>query len=379
MLAADTGLRVAAPAGSFTRNTGLLGTAHVFAKGSGLRVAAPACSSAASVFTESIGLRVATLAGPTTGVTGSPSTGGVSLWAATACAEGIGLRAAAPAVMPTGEATCEVSIKSMSIECLIEGHSKQYDPRRLRDKGGTAVGCSYGGFVLMHRDGGALAWKCRAQGFPTDRPGDQGLLMASLAYRWTLALRMSLADLDVGAEQTQPTSLLTDSQIRLDGDNCRAIAPRKCAAAGNAADIVTKPLGGPAYVATEQPSLVWRTRRRWSGRSGGPPPGSWNVRQEAARTVPGEAQPGRSRALARRPQARAKASYLKPVTKRGEGKQRESLGYGKGKPPRQADASTTKTKARKREAQPRRGRARARRRRRSSSRRYRVIFPTVNT
>ena len=122
--------------------------------------------------------------------------------------------------------------------------------------------------------------------------------MASLAYRWTLALRMLLADLDVGAEQTQPTLLLTDSQILLDGTNCerlgkssrwlaaryamirfgiacRAIAPRKCAAADNVADIVTKPLGGPAYARhratilglAHAATLVWE--ERW-----GPPPGA---------------------------------------------------------------------------------------------------------
>ena len=122
--------------------------------------------------------------------------------------------------------------------------------------------------------------------------------MASLAYRWTLALRMLPADLDVGAEQTQPTSLLTDSQILLDGDNCerlgkssrwpaacyvkvrfgiacRAIAPRKCAAAGNVADIGTKPLGGPAYARhratilglAHAAALVWE--ERW-----GPLPGA---------------------------------------------------------------------------------------------------------
>jgi len=137
--------------------------------------------------------------------------------------------------------------------------------------GNAPDGLSYGGFVLMHRGGGALAWKCRKQAVPTDSPGAQELLMATLAYRWTLSLRMLLADLGLGAPAVGPTTLWTDSQILLDGTRCERlgkssrwlaaryammrfgvacgiIAPSKCPAADNVSDIVTKPLTGEALV-----------------------------------------------------------------------------------------------------------------------------------
>ena len=162
-----------------------------------------------------------------------------------------------PLVIHSGEPSAEVGDGVFDIYCD-------------SSHGNAPDGHSYGGFVLMHRGGGALAWKCRVQGFPTDSPGAQELLMASLAYRWTLALRMLVADLDVGVGQDDPTPLWTDFQILLDGTNCerlgkssrwlaaryamirfgiacRAIFPRKCPAAENVADIVTKPLAGVAY------------------------------------------------------------------------------------------------------------------------------------
>jgi len=131
--------------------------------------------------------------------------------------------------------------------------------------GNAPDGSSYGGFVLMHRGGGALAWKCRAQGIAADSPGAQELLMATVAYRWSLSLRMLLADLGLDAELVEPTILWTDSQILLDGTRCErlgkssrwlaaryamirfgimcgAITACKRDAADNVSDIVTKPL-----------------------------------------------------------------------------------------------------------------------------------------
>ena len=136
--------------------------------------------------------------------------------------------------------------------------------------GNAPDGSSYGGFVLMHRGGGALAWKCRAQAMATDSPGAQELLMATLAYRWKLSLRMLLVDLEIGAELVDPTIVWTDSQILLDGTQCErlgkssrwlaaryamirfgiqcgAIVARKRDGDDNVADIVTKPLTGAAF------------------------------------------------------------------------------------------------------------------------------------
>ena len=136
--------------------------------------------------------------------------------------------------------------------------------------GNAPDGHSYGGFVLMHRGGGALAWKCRKQASPTDSPGAQELLIASLAYRWTLGLRMLLADLELGYHIQDPTPLWTDSQTVLDGTHGErlgkssrwlatrramirvgeergTIDPRKLDGAEMVADIVTKALGGTVF------------------------------------------------------------------------------------------------------------------------------------
>jgi len=124
----------------------------------------------------------------------------------------------------------------------------------------------------MYNGGGALAWKSRNQAFPTDSPGAQELLVATLAYRWTLSLRMLLADLDLGVALARPTLMWTDSQILLDGTNCErlgkssrwlssryammrfgeacgAIAPTKLAAEENVSNAMTKPEVSSLFVA----------------------------------------------------------------------------------------------------------------------------------
>ena len=73
--------------------------------------------------------------------------------------------------------------------------------------GNAPNGHSYGGFLLMNSRGGAQAWKCRKQAFPTDSPGAQELIAATMAYRWTMSLRMLLADLDLGVAIMDPTPL----------------------------------------------------------------------------------------------------------------------------------------------------------------------------
>jgi hypothetical protein len=121
----------------------------------------------------------------------------------------------------------------------------------------------YGGFILMHRGGGALAWKRRAQ-------ATQELQATTLEYRCSLSLRVLLADLDVGTELAGPAIIWADSKILLDGIRCErlvkpsrwlaaryamirfgiqcgAITARKREGAENASDIVTKPLTGALF------------------------------------------------------------------------------------------------------------------------------------
>jgi hypothetical protein len=89
--------------------------------------------------------------------------------------------------------------------------------------GNAPDGHSFGGFVLMHNVGGALAWKSRNQAFPTGSPGAQELMVATLACYWTLSLRMLLAHLDLGVASVRPTLVWTDSQTLLDGANCERL------------------------------------------------------------------------------------------------------------------------------------------------------------
>jgi len=136
--------------------------------------------------------------------------------------------------------------------------------------GNAEDGLSYGGFVLTHNGGGALAWKSRCQARPSDSPGAQELLMGTTAYRWILAQRMLLTDLDLGVAPTAPTTLWTDSQILLDGTHCERlskdsrwvasryammrfgeamgiISPQKTAAEDNRGDPFTKPEAGAMF------------------------------------------------------------------------------------------------------------------------------------
>jgi hypothetical protein len=95
--------------------------------------------------------------------------------------------------------------------------------------------------------------------------------MAVLAYKYVLAMRTLLVDLDVGVAPTKATDLFSSAQALIDGTGCerlrkssRWMATRyammrwglacstirlaKVAAADNCADIVTKCLVGEAFV-----------------------------------------------------------------------------------------------------------------------------------
>ena len=138
--------------------------------------------------------------------------------------------------------------------------------------GNAEDGQSYGGFIIMHNGGGAIAWKCLAQDFIADSPSAQELAMATTCYKYIMALRMMLYELRVGPPgAVDPTPIYTDSQVLLDGAaserlskssrwlaaryammrrgrESRQIAPLKVAAEDNVADIVTKPLTGALFI-----------------------------------------------------------------------------------------------------------------------------------
>ena len=136
--------------------------------------------------------------------------------------------------------------------------------------GNAEDGASYGGFIIMNKGGGALAWKCKAQEIATDSTGAQELVMATTCYKYVAALRMLLLDMRVGAEQMDPTPMYTDSQILLNGTDCErlvkssrwlasryamirygkacgVINPIKVPGEDNVADIVTKALTGQVF------------------------------------------------------------------------------------------------------------------------------------
>ena len=136
--------------------------------------------------------------------------------------------------------------------------------------GNAEDGLSYGGFILMCRRGGALAWKCAKPSAGDDSTGAAELRMSTLALKYIVGMRTLQRDLDVGVAPLYPTPLFTDAQAMIDGTGCerlskssRWMASRyamirwglacgtinlaKVAAADNCADIVTKVLVGEAF------------------------------------------------------------------------------------------------------------------------------------
>ena len=133
--------------------------------------------------------------------------------------------------------------------------------------GNADGGRSYGGFVIMNNGGGALAWKCIPHPIATDSPGAQELMMGTACLKYIMGMRMLLLDLGVPADEMGPTTMMTDSQIMLDGTACeklvklsrwlaaryamirngiasKLIDPTKVEGKMNVADILTKPLCG---------------------------------------------------------------------------------------------------------------------------------------
>ena len=153
--------------------------------------------------------------------------------------------------------------------------------------GNGELGASIGGFVLMARGspsgvagapeegaagGGALAWRCGIQHEGDDSSAAAELRMATLAYKFTLAARFLLTELDVGVAPAGPTLFHLDAQAVLDGTtcerlakksrwmamryamlrwgmHCRTIDPRKLHSSRNPSDGLTKCLVGAAFLA----------------------------------------------------------------------------------------------------------------------------------
>jgi len=74
--------------------------------------------------------------------------------------------------------------------------------------------------------GGALAWKCGIQHEGDDSSAAAELRMASLAYKYTLAARFLLTELDVGVAPSKPTPFHLDAQAVLDGTTCEKLAKK---------------------------------------------------------------------------------------------------------------------------------------------------------
>ena len=96
--------------------------------------------------------------------------------------------------------------------------------------------------------------------------------MATLAYKYTLAARFLLTELDVGVAPSRPTTFYLDAQAVLDGTTCERLSkgsrwmamryamlrwgimcgtidPHKRPSASNPSDGLTKCLVGPSFIA----------------------------------------------------------------------------------------------------------------------------------
>ena len=119
----------------------------------------------------------------------------------------------------------------------------------------------------------------------TDSPGAQELMIGTACYKYILAMRMLLLDIGVTADELGPTPMMTDSQIMLDGTACERlvkssrwlaaryamirrgvasdiILPTKVPGASNVANILTKPLHGPAFL-THRATILGL--KHWAG------------------------------------------------------------------------------------------------------------------
>ncbi len=136
--------------------------------------------------------------------------------------------------------------------------------------------CSYGGFLLHlghghdDRHSAPLLWSCSLPKHVTTASGASELHQIARCTQAILGLRIFIRDLNMPQVIAAPTPMFTDSQVVLDGAECRrasreskwisvryalvrtalddkAVDPLKCPAETNDADCLTKSLCGPSF------------------------------------------------------------------------------------------------------------------------------------
>jgi hypothetical protein len=96
---------------------------------------------------------------------------------------------------------------------------------RAASGGPPAAGVRSGaGAPIIGACGGALAWRCLIRYEGDDSSGAAELRLATLAYKYTLAARFLLTELDVGCAPSMPTPFHLDAQAVLDGTSCERLA-----------------------------------------------------------------------------------------------------------------------------------------------------------
>jgi len=146
--------------------------------------------------------------------------------------------------------------------------------------GNMPDGLSQGGFVLLSKGqpgpngsrtgGGAFAWKCEAPQEGDDSSGAAEIRMVVRALKYTIAIRTTMRDLDIGLAPTQPTTIYTDAESVVSGkgaermakssrwlatryamirwaERCHTARLAHIASCDNCADIMTKCLTGPEF------------------------------------------------------------------------------------------------------------------------------------
>jgi hypothetical protein len=143
--------------------------------------------------------------------------------------------------------------------------------------GNADDGRGYAGFLLMSRNplGGALAWKCLLPPSGYDSTGAAELHAATTALKYTVAVRILQQELRMSVAPIMATPIYTDAKAVTDGPHlerfrrstrfmaakyamlrwgiaCRAITLDRVPAEHQIADIMTKPLTGPAFHALRE-------------------------------------------------------------------------------------------------------------------------------
>ena len=135
-----------------------------------------------------------------------------------------------------------------------------------------AVSCSRGqpGPSGTRVGGGAFAWKCEAPAEGDDSSAAAELRMVTRALKYTVAMRTTQKDLQLGVAPTSPTIIYTDAEAVVSGrsaermakssrwlatryamirwaERCKTVRLAQIASEDNCADIMTKCLTGALF------------------------------------------------------------------------------------------------------------------------------------